>query len=230
MKKHTDNTNNIRPEALKEPAASGAITLMPKLLLPSSAKTSSIHFVGLGGAGSNQVEFLFNKGIIIGKFTCISNPVRLNLPKEIQFVHFIPPGESYHKNGVEVFRISEMKQPIEIPDSILNIFDSNEEFILLSGLGGYTGTFMTEELTVILNQRKKLFLTVSSLPFKFEGQQRRLIAENTINKLKSIASFQYYELAEINNAYGDLTIRDAFEKANERLYEVYLASLQKLTD
>jgi len=223
MKKHTDNTNIIRPEALKGPAASGAITLLPKLLLPSSAKTSSIHFVGLGGAGSNQVEFLFNKGII-GKFTCISNPVRLNLPKEIQFVHFIPPGESYHKNGVEVLRISDMKQPIAIPDSILNIFDSNEEFILLSGLGGYTGTFMTEELTIMLNQRKKLFLTVSSLPFKFEGQQRRLIAENTINKLKSIASFQYYELEEIKNEYGDLTIRDAFEKVNERLYETYLAS------
>jgi cell division GTPase FtsZ len=224
MKKHIDNINISRREVLKGLAAVGAIALMPKLLLSSTKEASSIHFIGLGCAGSNQVEFLYNKGII-GKFTCISNSIRLNLPKEIQFVHFIPPGESQYKNGVEMFRISDMKQPIVIPDSILNIFDSNEVFVLLSGLGGYTGTFMTEELTLFLNQRKKLFLTISSLPFNFEAHKRRLIAENTMNKLKSIDSFKYYELEKIKTEYGHLPIMYTIEKANEQLYEIYRANL-----
>lgn len=225
MKKHIDNINISRREALKGLAAVGAISLLPKFLLSSFKEAAPIHFIGLGGAGSNQVEFLYNKGIK-AKFTCISNPVRPHLPKEIQFINFIPPGESHYKNGVEVFRISDMKQPIEIPNSVLNIFNSNDAFVLLSGLGGYTGTFMTEELTLILNQRKKSFITISSSPFNFEGQKRRFIAENTINKLKSIDSFKYYELENIRTEYGNLTLKDAFEKANEQLYEIYTANTQ----
>jgi len=225
MKTHTDNIKVSRREVLKGLTALGAIALLPKLLISSSEKTSSIHFIGLGGAGSSQVEFLYSKGVK-GKFTCISNPVRPNLPKEIQFVHFIPPGKSYDKNGVEKHRISDLEQPIVIPDSILNIFNSNDVFVLLSGLGGYTGTFMTEELTLLLNQRRKLFLTISSLPFKFEGQKRRLIAENTLNKLKSMDRFQYYELENLKTKYGNLTLKDVFEKANEELYEIYRANAQ----
>jgi cell division GTPase FtsZ len=223
MKEHLSNTNISRREALKGMAALGAIALLPKLLISSSDENLSIHFIGLGGAGSNQVEFLYNKGVK-GKFTCISNPLRPHLPKEIKFVNFIPPGEIHYKNGVEILRISDLKQPIKIPDSILKIFDSNEAFVLLSGLGGYTGTFMTEELTLLLNQRKCKFLTVSSLPFKFEVKKRRFIAVNTINKLKNIGCFQYYELENIKAEYGDLTLRDAFEKANEQLYEIYIAN------
>lgn len=223
MKKHIGNINLSRREALKGLAVLGVISLLPKLLISSSDENPSIHFIGLGGAGSNQVEFLYNKGIK-GKFTCISNPIRQNLPNDIHFVHFIPPGEIHYKNGVEILRISDLKQPIKIPDSILKIFDSNEAFVLLSGLGGYTGTFMTEELTLLLNQRKCKFLTISSLPFKFEGKKRRFIADNTINKLKNIGRFQYYELENIKAEHGDLTLSDAFEKANEQLYEIYIAN------
>lgn len=85
---------------------------------------------------------------------------------------------------------------------------------------------MTEELTPILNQRKKSFITISSSPFNFEGQKRRFIAENTINKLKSIDRFKYYELENIRTEYGNLTLKDAFEKANEQLYEIYTANTQ----
>jgi cell division GTPase FtsZ len=74
-----------------------------------------------------------------------------------------------------------MEQPIQMPESVLNIFNSNGKFVLLSGLGGYTGTFMTEKLTLLLNQCKKSFLTISSLPFTFYGQRKRLMAENTVN-------------------------------------------------
>ncbi len=220
MKKHIDNINESRREAPKRLKVLSAISIFTKTFLSTFNKTAPIHFIGLGGAGSNQVEFLYNKGIK-GKFTCVSDPVRPNLPEEIQFVHFIPPGESYFKNGVEIIRISDMQQPIEIPDSVLNIFKSNDIFVLLSGLGGYTGTYMTEELTLLLNQQKKPFLTISSLPYIFEGQKRKLTAENTIHKLKSIDSFQYYELENIRMEHGNLTVKDAFEIANEQVYEIF---------
>jgi cell division GTPase FtsZ len=220
MKEHLDNINISRREVLKGLAALGALTILPKILVSPLIETTSIHFIGLGGAGSNQVEFFFNKGIK-GKFTCISNPVRMNLPKEINFIHFVPPGERYFSNGVEIHRISDMHQPIIIPDAALNIFESNDVFVLLSGLGGYTGTFMTEELTLILNNRKKSFQTISSFPFNFEGQNRKLFAENTIKKLKGINNFQYYELERIKMKFGNLTMKEVFGKANDQLFEIY---------
>src|SRR5690606_26456339 len=119
-----------------------------------------------------------------------------------------------------------MQQPIEIPDSILDIFKSNDMFVLLSGLGGYTGTFMTEELTLLLYQQKKPFLTISSLPFNFEGRKRKITAENTVHKLKSIDGFRYYELEKIRKEYGNQTIKDVFQKANEQLYKIYRTTAQ----
>lgn len=225
MKKRIDNINISRREAVKGLLVLGTISLLPKFILTSFKGAAPIHFIGLGGAGSNQIEFLYKKGIK-GKFTCISNPLRPHLSQEIQFINFIPPGESHYKNGVEVFKTSDMKQAIEIPNVVLNIFKSNDTFVLFSGLGGYTGTFMTEELTTTLQHNKKSFITISSVPFEFEGQKRRTLAENTINKLKSIENFHYYELDKIRNEYGDLTLKDALEKANEQIYEIYKANAQ----
>lgn len=225
MKKRTDSINISRREAIKGLAAFGAISLLPKFLFSSFNGAAPIHFFGLGGAGSNQVEFLYNKGIK-GKFTCISNPLRPHLSKEIQFINFIPPGKSHYKNGAEVFRTSDMKQAIEMPNLVLNLFNSNDTFVLFSGLGGYTGTFMTEELTTALLHNKKSFITISSVPFEFEGQKRRTLAENTINKLKSIENFHYYELDKIKNEYGNLPLKEALEKANEQMYKIYKANAQ----
>jgi cell division GTPase FtsZ len=220
MKKLLENTNVSRKDILKFFGTLAAFSFLPKFLFSNEQKPDSVHFIGLGGAGSNQVESLFNKGIE-GKFTCISNPVRKNLPSKINFIHFIPPGKSIVKNGKEICHFSDMQQSIIIPDSILNIFESNDIFVLLSGLGGYTGTYMTESLTLKLNQLKKPFITITSLPFNFEGPNRKQIAEKTLVKLESISNFHYYELEQVKMEFGNLSMTEAFGKSHDLLFEIY---------
>jgi cell division GTPase FtsZ len=199
-----------RREAIKGIAALGAGAFLLNKLTLSNAESKSIHFIGIGGAGSNGVEFLHKKGIQ-AKYTCISNPVRENLPSAINFIHFIPPGEKY----------SEMKPPAEV----LEIFDRDDQFVLLAGLGGYTGTYMTEQLTHFLQAKKKSFMTICSLPFHFEGQKKRERSEQMLHKLQSSANFFSFDLQDIKKRYGNMKLNIAFERADEQFYEIFKTNL-----
>jgi cell division protein FtsZ len=203
MKKSIKTANINRRDMLKRLAVISAATLLPDALLSVTNYAPAFHFIGLGDAGSNVVEYIYSKGIK-GKYTCISNTIKNNLPKKIQCI-----------------QLNTQSVATEIPDAVLKIFNANDTFILLSGLGGYVGTFMTEKLTLRLHQQQKKFMTITTLPFKFEGEERLLRALATVEKLKNIPDFKFFELETIRTQYGHLPIRAAFEKVNEQFYTMY---------
>lgn len=174
MKKPIKTTNINRRNMLKRLAVISAATLLPDALLSVANNAPAIHFIGLGDAGSNVVEYIYSKGIK-GKYTCISNTIKNNLPKEIQCI-----------------QLNTQSVAIEIPDAVLKIFNANDTFILLSGLGGYLGTFMTEKITLSLHEQQKSFMTITTLPFKFEGEERFSRALTTVEKLKTITWFSIF--------------------------------------
>jgi cell division GTPase FtsZ len=224
MKRHTNNTKLLIREALKGLARFGEISFLSSAFFSSIKKPKPIHFVGLGNGGSNFVALFHSKGIQ-GKFTCVTDQQLTSFSNQINCIYYRSPGTSvFNKNGIEIMRSSDRNQKIEIPDSVFNIFKSNEKYVLLSGLGGYTGTFMTEELTLFLSQQKKSFLTIASIPFKFEGTNRRFYAQITEARLKYLNNVKFLDHESIELKYGDLTLNDLLQKANEEIYEIYKAN------
>ena len=47
----------------------------------------------------------------------------------------------------------------------------NDKYIIIAGLGGYTGTYITEEVAKLLKIGNKTFSIICSMPFNVEGKQ-----------------------------------------------------------
>jgi cell division protein FtsZ len=136
------------------------------------------------------------------------------------FIEFIPKGELFNRNGDEI-RISDMSAKVEIPEKLNEILKSDEQYILFAGFGGYTGTFVTEEIAKILNQNKKEFSIICSIPFRFEGQRRMQYANELKQKIQNNSDFHFLELEQLRTKYGEMSIKDAFEKADEELFMIF---------
>lgn len=184
----------------------GKIFFLPSTDFSIFNNSENLHFVGFGGAGSNTIEYLHAKGIK-AKFTCISNPVRPNISDEIDFIHYIYSLEN------------------QLPTIILDIFESDEKFIILSGIGGNTGTSFTMSISRLLHKKKIPFLTISSFPFKFESQDRNSLSNLVLRKLDNVPNFRYYTFPEIKALFNTkMNPKELFEKVNELIYELYLAN------
>jgi len=175
-----------------------------------------IHFIGLGGAGSNMVEYIHNKEFQ-AKFTMVTTPIRTNLPSEINFIEYVSKGIYFGRDGDKV-RFSDFSQLVIVPKKLYNFFSNDYHYILLAGFGGFTGTVLTRELSVRLINNGKSFSVFCTLPFDFEGENRRAFANSAKQKLQDIPNIQYFDLDIIREKYGNLLMEDAFEKANEEIY------------
>jgi cell division GTPase FtsZ len=158
------------------------------------------HFIGLGGAGCNALEFIHQQGVA-AEFTCISDRKNLHLPENFRFIPFIRDRKRDVFDGSKLF------------------FARNCRYILLAGLGGNTGSYLVEELTQQLLGQNIQFLTICSHPFALEGKQRSMTAERIIARFSSTTNFICFDLNLLIRGWGgDLTISSAFEKADQQFY------------
>jgi len=157
-----------------------------------------IHFIGLGGAGCNALEYIHQQGIK-AKYTGISYLERPHLPKDIHFITFVRQSKWQLFDGSK-------------------LFTQHCRYILLAGLGGNTGSYLVEELTQLLKARHIEFLTICSFPFSLEGNQRRITAEKVKTRFESTVNFICFDLNFIIRTWGDQTLSSAFEKADQQFY------------
>ena len=166
-----------RRESIKSILALGISPLFlssNNIIESENMKQKPIHFVALGGGGTNALKKIHSKGIN-AKYSYVSDVYRSI--DWANYVEYIPPKEENQDWDIRYFYI---------PREVKNIFLKDEKFIFLVGLGGYTGTMMTESLVNWLNVKQKDYLLITSLPYKFEGKKRNLHANLLKNKLTSV--------------------------------------------
>ena len=180
------------------------------------------HFVGLGGAGSKVVEFLFSKGID-AHFTSVTYPSKSMNSNRINYIPIEHIGYISHGFQPSIDFVEECNSNILSPtfQKLIDIFNSDHHFVLLSGLGTYTGLCLTQVFTLWLYANNKSFHTICTTPFAFEGKVRSTFATITQAKLSSIPNFHCLELDNLRTQYGYLTLSQAFEKVNEEYFNVY---------
>jgi len=178
-----------------------------------------VHFVGLGKAGCKALEYIYSKGIE-AKYTGITDP-GIQLSPSIDFIPFSSPKQIRYKTNGEEIRISDLDQKFVLPDQIKELFNEDCHYIILAALGGFTGTYMAKELTLMLQDQKMSFRTICSLPFPFEGKPKNRIAESALQRLLPVPGFRYFSLDSFSEYYDNLTLSEAFEKADEHFYLVF---------
>jgi hypothetical protein len=160
-----------------------------------------------------------------GKYTGITELGKRILHPGINYIPFTPPRYDPFNLSKPTVLFPDMRQKLVMPAEIKELFSENHRYVLIAGLGGYTGTKMVEELTPWLDDIGKVFVTICSLPFYGEGQMTNTIAEKSFIKLRPICNFRYFDHISILDQCLDLTVPDVFRLGNQKFYETYISFL-----
>jgi hypothetical protein len=199
--------------------------------LPSNSKGNlmnekekpNLHFIGLGGGGTNILEY-FHKKDIQAKYTSITNCSRPHFPSDIQFIQFLPPTKNCEPGDGTIWMESDMSQPLKLTKNLKGLFDADDQYILFAGLGGYTGTKMVDTLIPWLQKEGKDFLVICNLPLAFEGANRNSMASNLVKKYRYLPNFKYFDLEAVMEVHGNNTI----PVAHEHCYSIFLEANKNL--
>ena len=194
-----------------------AIDLGMDFQMPKN-QSSQIKVMGIGGGGSNAVNYMYEHGIKGVDFViCNTDAQALEaspVPIKIQLGASLTEGLGAGSNP-EVGR----KAAEESADRITELLDANTKMLFLTaGMGGGTGTGAAPVIAEIAREKGILTVGVVTNPFSTEGGYRKQYAEDGLAELRKFVD----TLLIINNdklieVYGDLTFTQAFGKANEVL-------------
>jgi cell division protein FtsZ len=181
-------------------------------------QSSVIKVIGVGGGGSNAVNYMFEKGIEGVDFAVCNTDLQAleasPITTKIQIGIDLTEGLGAGANP-EVGR----KAAEESIDKIDELLESNTKMLFITaGMGGGTGTGAAPVIARIAREREILTVGVVTVPFWTEGGYRKEYAEKGLEDLRQNVD----TLLVINNdklieVYGDLTLSQAFAKANEVL-------------
>jgi cell division GTPase FtsZ len=207
-----------RRKALKTIGILSSLILLNKIAISAKQQNKKLHIIGFGGAGNNMLEYIHKKGVL-ADYTCISNPIRNCTESNINFIQFIQPGKHYKFNNTS-FHIPDMDKDLIIPQEIINLFKSDKKYVLLAGIGGYTGTKMIENLSLHLHKKNIEFTSIATIPLSYEGKLKKEYANNVINNCKHINSMNYINLDELRNKIGNTLRSDFFNMADETAFDI----------
>ena len=181
-------------------------------------QSSQIKVMGIGGGGSNAVNYMFEHGIKGVDFViCNTDAQALEaspVPNKIQLGIDLTEGLGAGSNPDVGRGAAE-----ESAERITELLDANTKMLFITaGMGGGTGTGAAPVIAEIAKDKGILTVGVVTIAFSTEGGNRRQYAEEGIDQLKNYVD----TLLVINNeklieVYGDLTFTSAFAKANEVL-------------
>lgn len=181
-------------------------------------KSSIIKVLGVGGGGSNAVNFMFNQNIEGVDFIICNTDSKAieqsTVPNKIQLGPHLTQGlgagadPSVGKLATE-----------ESLDEIRKILEVNTRMAFITvGMGGGTGTGGAPIIAQICKDLGILIVGIVTTPFGFEGPRRQAQAEEGIKQLKPLVD----TLLVISNdklrvQYGNLKMKEAFTKADNVL-------------
>jgi hypothetical protein len=129
-------------------------------------------------------------------------------------------------NYVKTLQNDDLVYPIEYRSEFEEILDHlrDKKVLIVVGLGRGKGTTRITEVTAVLTQEGIDFTVYATLPFDFEGESRRNIAQSTLDQLIQNGYKVHVEdndalLATIGmiTAYSDKTFLDVDKKLYEKM-------------
>ena len=177
-----------------------------------------IKVIGVGGGGSNAVNHMFRHGIEgVDFYICNTDLQALHsspIPNRLQL-------GAQLTEGLGAGSMPDMgeKAAMENMQQIRQIMEDNTKMIFITaGMGGGTGTGAAPVIAKIAKELSILTVGIVTLPFEDEGPQRIGQAQEGLEKLRPhVDALLTICNDRIVDMYGDLTITQAFSKADDIL-------------
>lgn len=188
-----------------------------KFDIPSHHK-SIIKVIGVGGGGSNAVNHMFNAGIKDVEFiVCNTDAQALKsspVPSKLQIGTHLTDGLGAGANPERGKNAA-----LESREEIRNMLSDNTRMLFITaGMGGGTGTGAAPVIARLAKELDILTVGIVTMPFSFEGKKKCLQAQEGIDELKQHCDTVLIILNDkLREIYGNLSIREAFAKADNIL-------------
>ena len=186
--------------------------------LPKQEENAIIKVVGVGGGGSNAVNYMFNKGINGVDFVvCNTDAQSLdNSPilNKMQLGHTLTKGRGAGARP-EVGRDAAM----ESIEEIRALFHSDLQMVFVTaGMGGGTGTGAAPVIAQVAKEMGILTVGIVTVPFAFENKKRTAQATAGIEEMrKAVDTLLIIRNDKLRELYGNLSLSNAFSHADDVL-------------
>jgi len=181
-------------------------------------KSSIIKVIGVGGGGSNAVNFMFQQGITDVDFivcntdqqALANSPVPIKIHLGQTLTEGLGAGNQPEK-GKEA--------AIENLDDVTRVLENNTRMVFITaGMGGGTGTGAAPVIAKAAKELGILTVGIITIPFRFEGKRRIEQAVKGVQEInKFVDSLLVINNERLREIYGDLGVTEAFAKADNVL-------------
>jgi cell division protein FtsZ len=181
-------------------------------------KSSILKVIGVGGGGSNAVNYMFNQQIEGVNFVICNTDAQAlaasGIPNRVQLGPHLTQGLGAGANP-EIGR----QATEESLEEIRKILEVNTKMAFITaGMGGGTGTGGAPIIAKICKDLGILTVGIVTTPFAYEGKKRLQQAEEGIRQLRQqVDTLLVISNDKLRHQFGNLKMREAFEKADNVL-------------
>ena len=181
-------------------------------------QSSIIKVIGVGGGGSNAVNYMYNLGVEgVDFLICNTDSQALELspiPNKIQLGPHLTQGLGAGANPEIGKQASE-----ESLDDITKILKVNTRMAFITaGMGGGTGTGGAPVVAKVCKDLDILTVGIVSTPFSYEGRKRMAQAQEGIARLRDhVDTILIISNDKLRQQCGNMPFRQAFAKADDIL-------------
>ena len=186
----------------------------------NSPKESSkiIKVIGVGGGGGNAVTHMYRTQRIDVSFVlCNTDSQALNrsdVPDKIILGRKITEGLGAG-NKPDVAKLA-AEESVDELKSMLG--DGTRMVFITAGMGGGTGTGAAPVVAKIAKEMGILTVAIVTIPFEFEGMPKIMQALNGVEAIsQNVDALLVINNERLRVMYKDLTLRNAFAKADDTL-------------
>ena len=184
-------------------------------IVSPKVQDSIIKVIGVGGGGGNAVNHMYREGIHDVSFVlCNTDAQALNdspVPVHLQL------GKEGLGAGYRPARAREAA--MESIDDIRRMLDDGTKMAFITaGMGGGTGTGAAPVIAQVSKDMGILTVGIVTIPFRFEGSRKIDQALDGVEEMsKHVDALLVINNERLREIYPDLTVLDAFAKADDTL-------------
>ncbi len=181
-------------------------------------QSSIIKVIGVGGGGSNAVNYMYEQGIKDVDFiVCNTDAQALDkspVPVKVQLGATLTEGRGAGSLP-EVGR----NAAVETLEDIKAILAKNTTMVFITaGMGGGTGTGAAPVIAEAAREMGILTVGIVTVPFLFEGKRRSTQAEAGLKEMReAVDTLLVIRNDKLRELYGNLSLKKAFDHADEVL-------------
>ena len=179
---------------------------------------SPIKVIGVGGGGSNAVNYMHQQGIKgVDFIVCNTDNQALeasNVPVRLQLGRTLTAGQ-----GAGSIPETGKNAAIENLDDVLEQLGENTTMVFVTaGMGGGTGTGAAPVIAKACKDLGILTVGIVTVPFNFEGRRRANQAGEGLEEMRAaVDTLLVIRNDKLRELFGNLTLKQAFSNADEVL-------------